>query len=259
MKNPLIAVDIGNARMKIGAFGAFADGALPEPVRVLPLDGDAPELDCIGSWLNELAAEKLSWSLASVNRPGATWLIDWLRNNRPDDAVTLLSAADLPLAVRLDRPDMVGIDRLVDAVAVNRVREPGRAAVIVDVGTAITVDLVASDGAFLGGSILPGLAIAARALDQFTDLLPLIDVTELSDPPPALGTATEDAMRSGLFWGTIGAIRELIEQLGREAGDHPQVFLTGGAAAPVAELLGPDAHCVRHLTLAGIALSVISK
>ena len=169
--------------------------------------------------------------------------------------MTLLSAADLPLAVRLDRPDMVGIDRLVDAVAVNRLRD-GRAAVIVDVGTAITVDLVAADGAFLGGSILPGLEMSARALHEFTDLLPFVDVSELSEPPPPLGTKTEEAMRSGLFWGTVGAIRQLVEELGREAGNHPQVFLTGGAGAAVAELLVPDAQFVPHLTLAGIALSI---
>jgi type III pantothenate kinase len=254
-----LAVDIGNARMKIGVFDTSIVDALPEPIRTLPLNGDAPEFDSIESWLDDLAGEKLPWFLASVNRAGASRLIDWVREHRPDDAVTLLSAGDLPLVVRLERPDMAGIDRLVDAVAVNRLREPGRAAVIVDVGTAITVDLVAADGAFLGGSILPGLAISARALNEFTDLLPLVDVSELSEPPPALGTATEAAMQSGLFWGTVGAIRQLIEQLGREAGDHPQVFLTGGAGAAVAELLGPDARYVPHLTLAGIALSVMTK
>jgi len=251
-----LAVDVGNARMKIGVFGPFIGDALPEPIRTLPLDGDAPEFDSIGSWMDELTGEKLPWFLASVNRAGASRLIDWVREHRPADAVTLLSAGDLPLVVRLDRPDMVGIDRLVDAVAVNRMREPGRVAVIVDVGTAITVDLVAADGAFLGGSILPGLEISARAMHEFTDLLPLVDVSELSAPPPALGTATEAAMRSGLFWGTVGAIRQLIEQLGREAGGHPQIFLTGGAGAAVAELLGPDAQFVPHLTLAGIALAI---
>ena len=128
-------------------------------------------------------------------------------------AITLLAAGDLPLEVRLERPDMVGIDRLVDAVAVNRLREPGRPAVIVDVGTAITVDLVSADGAFLGGAILPGIQMSARALHEFTDLLPLVDVSELTAPPPALGTATESAMESGLFWGAVGAIRQLIEQL----------------------------------------------
>ena len=59
-----------------------------------------------------------------------------------------LAAGDLPLAVALERPDMVGIDRLLDAVAANRLRRPEAAAVLVDVGTAITVDLVAADGDF---------------------------------------------------------------------------------------------------------------
>ena len=98
---------------------------------------------------------------------------------------------------------MAGIDRLVDAVAANRLRKSHRPAAIVDVGTAITVDLVAADGAFLGGSILPGIALSARALHEFTDLLPLVDVGELVEPPPALGTDTEAAMRSGLFWGAM--------------------------------------------------------
>jgi type III pantothenate kinase len=144
-------------------------------------------------------------------------------------------------------------------VAVNRLREADRAAVIVDVGTAITVDLVSADGAFLGGAILPGLQMSARALHEFTDLLPLVDVSELAAPPPALGTATEPAMQSGLFWGAVGAMRELIEQLHKAAtggrAGRPQVFLTGGAGAGVAELLGSDARYVPNLTLAGIALA----
>jgi type III pantothenate kinase len=259
MSFPLITVDVGNARMKIGVFDRVIGCTLPQPARTLPLDGDEPRFDAIVPWLDDLAAGKLSWILASVNRPGATVLIDWLNAHRPDDAVTLLSAADLPLEVRLDRPDMAGIDRLVDAVAVNRIREPGRAAVIVDVGTAVTVDLVAPDGAFLGGAILPGLKISARALHEFTDLLPLVDVSELKEPPPALGASTEAAMRSGLFWGAVGAIRQLIERLGSESGDNPQIFLTGGAAPAVADLLGSNARYVPNLTLAGIALSHVGN
>jgi len=160
----------------------------------------------------------------------------------------------LPLVVRLGRPDMVGIDRLVDAVAVNRLRDANRPAVIVDVGTAITVDLVSADGAFLGGAILPGIQMAARALHHFTDLLPLVDCSELAAPPPALGDATESAMKSGLFWGAVGAIRQLIEQLCATAsGAPPQVFLTGGAGLAVVELLGHETRHVPNLTLSGIA------
>jgi type III pantothenate kinase len=259
--SPLLAVDIGNARIKIGLFRRLTlkDG-LPEPDEILPLDGEQPPLERIADWLTPFAPPtriaSLPWFIASVNRPASTRLIDWLGAHRPDDCVALLSSADLPLEVRLDRPDMVGIDRLVDAVAVNRLREPGRPAAIVDVGSAITVDLVSADGAFLGGSILPGLAMSARAMHEFTDLLPLIEVANLHEPPPALGTCTGEAMRSGLFWGAVGAIRTLIEELGRPAGGKPQIFLTGGAGVAVAELLGADARHVPHLTLAGIALSV---
>jgi type III pantothenate kinase len=312
-----IAVDIGNARIKLGLFldapkddavgqvanlpgsglatcsasdvgkvglncGGCVTG-IPKPIRVLPLLGDAPELDQITPWLADEASSHLAWWIASVNRPAATRLIDWLGEHRPMDRITLLAAGDLPLSVRLERPDMVGIDRLVDAVAVNRLREANRPAVIVDVGTAITVDLVAADGAFLGGAILPGLQMSARAMHEFTDLLPLLDMSELTAPPPALGTTTVSAMESGLFWGAVGAVRQLTTELCKAASnakgdspifvDHgfaavpakigtvppPQVFLTGGAGASVAELLGPDARYVLNLTLAGIALSATVK
>lgn len=254
-----IAVDIGNARIKLGLFGGDCATGIPEPIRVLPLLGDAPELDEITTWLADKAQSNLAWWIASVNRPAATRLIDWLGDHRPKDRITLLAAGDLPLSVRLERPDMVGIDRLVDAVAVNRLRNANWPAVIVDVGTAITVDLVAADGAFMGGAILPGIQMSARAMHEFTDLLPLLNMSELNGPPSALGTSTTSAVESGLFWGAVGAIRQLTDELCKAAdGDRigrPQVFLTGGAGASVADLLGPDARFVPNLTLAGIALS----
>lgn len=252
----LIAVDIGNARIKLGLFGNDCANKLPEPVRTLPLLGDAPSFDGVLPWLGDEAGV-FEWWIASVNRPATSRLLDWLNEHRHSDRITLACSGDLPLDVRLPRPDMVGIDRLVDAVAVNRLRDECRSAVIVDVGSAITVDLVSADGAFLGGAILPGIAMSARALHEFTDLLPLIDMSELSGPPNALGTATVPAMESGLFWGAVGAIRQLIENLAAgDAGElPPRVFLTGGAGASVAELLGPDAEYVPNLTLTGIALA----
>jgi type III pantothenate kinase len=258
--SPLLAVDIGNARVKIGLFRRGKCNALPVPEQVLPLEGERPSFERVAAWLSDISpavlTETLSWFIASVNRPSATRLIDWLGDHRPEDRVTLLSAADLPLDVRLERPDMVGIDRLVDAVAVNRLRKPNAPAIIVDVGSAITVDLISPAGAFLGGSILPGLAMSARAMHEFTDLLPLIETSDLHDPPPALGTCTEEAMRSGLFWGAVGAIRQLIEELiDAPRGTPPQVVLTGGAGITVAKLLGPSARYVPHLTMAGIAVS----
>ncbi len=251
---PLIAVDIGNNRIKLGRFETPWQEPLPEPVDTLQLGSAEPTLDGIVPWLGECASQRANWWIGSVSRPTTTRLVDWLRANRPADRITLLAAGDLPLAIEVPRPDMVGIDRLLDAVGVNRLREAGRLAVIVDVGSAITVDLLSREGAFLGGAIMSGIAMSARALHEFTDLLPLIEMAELASPPPALGDATVPAMRSGLFWGAVGGIRQLIERLAVEAGSTPQVFLSGGASPTVATLLGCPARHVAHLTLGSIAL-----
>jgi len=249
----LIAVDIGNNRLKFGRFDPAPTAALPEPTAVWHTTGDS--LEPIVSALAAVPAGRLAWRIGSVNRPSTTRLLDWLGRERPGDGVTLLAARDLPLKVELERPDMVGIDRLLDAVAANRLRSAGRPAVVIDVGSAITVDLVSAEGAFLGGAILPGIAMSARALHTFTDLLPLVEMSELLEPPPSRGTATVPAMKSGLFWGAVGSIRELIARLSAEASGAPAVFLTGGAGPAVASLLGPAARHVPHLTLAGIALA----
>jgi len=252
---PLVAVDVGNNRIKCGFFSHGSEETLPEPqwaeAFVHPGDG----LDRLVALLPSVSPQAVSWWIGSVNRPGATRLIEWIRTRRPCDSVRLLAAGDLPLRVALPRPDMVGIDRLLDAVAANQLRSPNHAAVVVDVGSAITVDLVSGEGEFLGGAILPGIAMSARALHTFTDLLPLIDMAELAAPPPALGTATEAAMRSGLFWGAVGSIRQLIAELAQDQIDRTDVFLTGGAGPTVATLLGRTTRHVPHLTLSGIAVA----
>lgn len=262
---PLIAVDIGNARIKFGRFADVCASGLPEPLGTLSLADDSPDFEQLAAWLSENTqlsdgtSGGFSWWIASVNRPAATRLIDWLRGHRPDDRVVLLACDDLPLVVRLERPDMVGIDRLVDAVAVNRIRFSDRPAVIVDVGSAITVDWISAEGEFFGGAILPGIAMSARALHDFTDLLPLVSDADLTSPPPALGVSTITAMQSGLFWGAVGSIRELVAQLSRRTNATPRVFLTGGAGRAVAELLGESTSYEPNLTLAGIALTAMKS
>lgn len=253
---PLIAVDIGNQRAKFGLFDSGEFDGLPEPRQTLAIAGShAADFDALAGWLAAAPAEAYSWWIGSVNWPTATALIDWLRTARPGDGITLLAACDLSLPVALPRPDMVGIDRLLDALAANVLRSPGNPAVVVDIGSAITVDLVSSEGVFQGGAILPGITMSARAMHTFTDMLPQIDMRELTSPPPAAGECTEAAMRSGLFWGAVGAIRELVERLaGREA-QRAEVFLTGGAGPAVADLVGHHARHIPHLTLAGIALA----
>ncbi|HEY5312476.1 MAG TPA: type III pantothenate kinase, partial [Pirellulales bacterium] len=258
---PLIAVDVGNSRVKLGRFEAApaADGQLPSPAATLELGADAAELAKIGPWLSGRqaggahAAGDFRWYIGSVQRSVGSTLIDWLRSQDVRH-VTLLASFDLPLHATLPRPDMVGIDRLLGAVAANRLRSPDRPAIIVDLGTAVTVDLVDAAGAFAGGAILPGIGLSARALHAFTDLLPELEMQGLAEPPAALGTDTIAAMRAGIYWGAVGGVRQLIDLLSRQLPRPPQVFLTGGAAPAVAHLIAADAQYQAHLVLAGIAL-----
>jgi type III pantothenate kinase len=254
---PFVAVDIGNSRLKFGLYEAPADAIVPAPNRSLDFDPEKDALERVAAWLAPWTVDQATWWIASVNRSHATLLVDWLRERQTGLKITLLASGDLPLAIALPRPDMVGIDRLAGAVAANRLRNPQRAGVVVDLGTAITVDLISVQGAFLGGAILPGIGMSARALYEFTDLLPLLDMTVLREPPPALGKSTTDAMQSGLYWGAVGGVRELIARLQGDQAADVQVFLTGGAAPAVAGLLSADALYVPHLVLGGIALTAL--
>src|SRR6185312_8188631 len=107
-------------------------------------------------------------------------------------------ASSLPLRVLVQQLDHVGIDRLLDAVAANSRRPAGVPAIIIDAGSAVTVDLVDEAGAFTGGAILPGLRLMAKALHDYTALLPLVDPP--TQAPPLPGTATIPAIESGIFW-----------------------------------------------------------
>ena len=162
------------------------------------------------------------------------------------------NTADFPLTIEVAEPRRVGIDRLLNAVAVNQLRVAERPAVVVDSGTATTVDLVSADGAFAGGAILPGLALSAKGLHEYTALLPLVSVAELGQATPEpLGRNTRAAIRSGLFWGQLGAVKELIK---RQAGNEVDVVVTGGGGALLAAHL-PHARFEPHLSLQGLVLA----
>lgn len=250
---PLVAVDVGNSRIKLGWFDEPSRDPLPAPGRTLRLPLESADWSELPAWLEGVPAAGIDWRLGSVNRGAQTRLIDWLRDRDAIASTMLLAAGDLPLQVELPQPDRVGVDRLLNAVAANVLRPADRAAVVVDLGTAITVDLVSAAGAFQGGAILPGLMTSAKALNQFTDMLPLL--AELDGAPQALGRSTLEAMRSGLFWGAVGGVRELIARYAEQLSAPPAVIVAGGSSNVVADLLGHGARHEPHLTLSGIALA----
>lgn len=264
----LVAVDIGNSQMKLGVFAAAAtDGAdvlsLPEPLATfeLSIDHATGQFDDsrLADWCTEQQLASAHWRIGSVHRGAAERLVARISTKFSPSANApppqLLKYQNIPIRVRTDTPARVGIDRLLAAFAANHLRSSERAAIVVDLGTAITVDIVEPDGAFAGGAILPGIGMAGRALAEQTDALPHVRF-DPSHPPSPVGKSTTSAIEAGLFWGAVGAINELIKQQSAALTLAPDVFVTGGAGGTVAGPLA-EHHRVRfepHLVLAGIAL-----
>ena len=253
MKTPvpeLLAVDIGNSSMKFGRFVSLPQAGLPEPEWVAAF----PTSQALSSEMFAALPSQLRWRVASVQRAGESRLAAWVKTHRPHDDYRCLTYRDLPLAIEIPQPECVGLDRLAAAVAVNALRTPTRAAVVIDAGSALTVDLLSPHGAFLGGTILPGFRMSAQVLASAADLLPLALLETAAEPPPVPGTSTAAAIRAGLFWGAVGAVREIISRYAREY-PQPQVFVTGGDLERLATLVGEETQFVPNLVLSGIALA----
>jgi type III pantothenate kinase len=249
---PLVAVDIGNRQIKLGVFDGTAGDPLPRASRTATLAAEADPGETIATWL---PAPPAAWLVASVHDQAETRLRRWVAQHRSGDSYRLLANAQLPIPIRVDVPELVGTDRLAAAVAANCLRTPGRPAVVIDAGSAITVDLVSADGAFEGGVILPGFGLIAHALARGTDRLPLVDDSRFERPPPVIGKSTEAAIRSGLFWGNVGAVREIVARMTDQLGVPPQIFVVGGDARVLASCLASDVLQVRDLILSGIAVT----
>ena len=126
----------------------------------------------------------------------------------------------------------------------------GRPGLVVSCGTAITVERISKQGIWQGGAIAPGLRVAARALHNQTAMLPLV---ELHQAPPHWGASTRPAVEAGVFWGTVGAVRELLDRQTADLGSDPWVIWTGGDAALLAgAIAGSDARIEPDLVLLGL-------
>jgi type III pantothenate kinase len=257
----IVAIDVGNSRIKAAVLDTTSrTHRLPEclAAHALPVKHSDPA-NAFRDWLETSGFEPDYAFVGGVSPPViASLLARW--SIERCELTHILRPAESLLVNRTTQPERVGPDRLFDAVAANRVRPAGASAIIIDSGTATTVNRVDATGCFLGGAILAGFELVASALHERTALLPKIDVAELSPPPLPLGGNTESALRSGLYWGLVGGVKELVTRLSATAAEDdsrsPMVLLTGGAAPLLAPHL-PDALASPYLTLQGIALSAM--
>jgi type III pantothenate kinase len=253
----LLLVDIGNSNVTVGL---LRSGALAATRRAItPPRATADELELLLDGLlrlDDVAFADVSAIACASVVPNLTVAVEAIAARR-DRPLVVAAAGTVPLAVRVDRPSEVGADRLVNALAVQRLY--GTPAVVVDFGTATTLDCVAADGAYVGGAIAPGLELGLDALASRTARLPRI---ELRAPDRAIGRDTISAMQSGTVFGYQALASGLLARVRRElaeangvAPDEVRAVLTGGlSAAPWARLLDGIDAIDPELTLKGLAI-----
>ena len=148
---------------------------------------------------------------------------------------------DIGIEVRILRPDQVGEDRVVNAVAAHA--RYGGPLILIDFGTATTFDVIGEDGAYEGGVIAPGINLSLEALDRAAAKLPRIAIKE--PPQQVIGQATIPAMESGAYWGYVGLIEGLVARIKAEDGRALKVVATGG----LAPLFARATECIDEIDL----------
>lgn len=276
----IIAVDLGNTRAKFGYFPSLATSATyPEPKSTFT---DKPrDFSALADWLSGLDVvpnEPIFWRIARTGTFPWEEFQKKLAGLRPSDCFSKLSYLDIPLTLDVEFPEKVGIDRILAAYAARCWREQSDNAklfvnssrfLVVDAGSAITVDLVGGEGQFAGGAIFPGLGALAESLARISSNLPKVPTQEISFAVYP-GKNTEEALSAGIYWGAVGAIRQFrqIVHFSLVDADLPSrvpIFLTGGDAESLSSgvsLFQKDLHddgdeliILPDLVLSGIALA----
>ena len=249
----LLAVDIGNTNITIGAF----DGQeLTQTWRLATretrtVDEHAWALQGV---LRSKGVEPDSFDavvICSVVPPLTEAYVEALSTLTHQTPLVIGPGTRTGIRIHYDRTQDVGADRIVDAIAASRLY--GAPLVIVDIGTATVFDAVTADGDYIGGAIAPGLQIAADAMFRNTSQLRRF---ELVAPDRVIGRSTVAAMQSGFVFGFAeliqGMVARLKAELNPEAPDEVTVIATGGFAGLMAEQTDSFDHVNPDLTLIGL-------
>lgn len=249
----LIAFDVGNTETVIGLFD---NGQLTDTWRISTRAERT--VDELGLLIRSLVRESgfqsdriQAASIGSVVPPATPALVEACERHIGVPALVVDAATPLPIQLAVEEPLTVGADRIANTLAAASLY--ARDTIAVDLGTATTFDCITADGTFVGGVISPGIQTGAETLVRRTAKLPRVD---LEPPPAVIGTRTESALRSGIFWGAVAAIDGIVDRvIGEWMRDDVLVVATGG----LARLVAPHCRTVHrvdpHLTLVGLELA----
>jgi type III pantothenate kinase len=250
----LLAIDVGNSTITVGV---FADGTLQRTWRLTTDEGRSVDehgvrligvLSLAGITTDQIDAVVM----CSVVPPVTTQLAQCVRTYLSHEPLIVAPGVKTGLTIRHDNPREVGADRIANLVAfTDRYSTPG---IVVDCGTAISIDLVDTSGAFAGGVIAPGIVVSSEAMRQATARLPRV---ELVTPARVAGRSTVESVQAGIVFGFAGLIDGVVARLAGELGEDLAQFtvvLTGGSAPIVADALTVETVDDPWLTLHGLSL-----
>ncbi|MCE7885999.1 MAG: type III pantothenate kinase [Alphaproteobacteria bacterium PRO2] len=244
----LLAIDIGNTNT---VFAVYSGEKLLahwrcQSIATRSADEYAAFLQSVFS-LEGLDWKKLSDVIVSSVVPEADFHIKKFCKKYLKKKPLLVGYQDVPLKIDLDRPEEVGADRLVNALAIKEFYKVP--AIVIDFGTATTFDVIDAKGRYAGGAIAPGINLSVEALHRAAAKLPRVNVKR---PRSVIGKSTVSAIQSGIFFGYLGLIEGIVANISKEIGAKPFVIATGG----LAPLFEPHTKIIQavddELTLKGL-------
>lgn len=246
----LLAIDAGNTNIVFAVY----DGEKVRGEWRASTDTDRTA-DELGVWLMQLLATEdlqrrdiTSAIIASVV-PAMVFSLKTLcrRYFNCDPVVVGDEGVELGIKILLDRPEEVGADRLVNAVAAHKCYQGPM--IVIDFGTATTFDVIDAEGNYCGGAIAPGINLSLEALHMAAAKLPRVAIGR---PRQVIGKATVPAMQSGVFWGYVGLVEGLVTRIKEEYGSDMLVLATGGLAPLFADATPIINQLDSDLTLRGL-------
>jgi type III pantothenate kinase len=247
----LLAIDIGNTNIVAGVF----DGEKLKATWRLGTDVHKLEDEYAALFFDLLSMKDLSFNdidhaiVASSVPPLVTIFEELCRRYFGVTPMVVGPGIKTGVRISLENPREVGADRIVNAAAAHRLY--GGPLIVIDFGTATTLDAVSEEGDYLGGAIAPGIGISSDALFEHAAKLPRV---ELIRPQKAIGRNSVSAMQSGIIFGYVGLIEGIVARMQKELGGKAKVIATGGLAdiiaseTAVVDAVDPD------LTLVGLRL-----
>ena len=234
----LLAIDIGNTTIGLAL---MHQGKVDKEVKIDSTDNPVLLKSSLIKALNEISAMKFVKvvCICSVFPKCTVLVYKFINKILNIDSKVVGKNICVPIKNRYKNPKQVGQDRLVVAYAALKLY--GKPIIVVDLGTAITFDVVSSKGEYLGGVIVPGLRLSAESLFLKTALLPEIN---LKAPKSPIGRTTEESILSGLFYGYGAMCKGLIDQLHHDTKGKPKAVLTGGHTDLMKRFVSPKIRII---------------